>query len=133
MIKSLTSKLHIKQRLYSHRMTGDGSLEDHLAIFKEIIINLETLEAKYNEEDLNFIFLCSLPSSFTLFRDMILYSRNILTIGDACDAFFQSRIKHLARSEARDREGLIVHRSHGRDRLKFCFSNKVCFLLREKK
>ena len=40
MTKSLTSKLHLKQRLYSHRMKEGMSLEDHLIVFKKIIFYL---------------------------------------------------------------------------------------------
>ena len=49
MMKSLTSKLHLKQRLYSHCMTKDMSLEDHLTVFKKIVSDLEAMEVKYNE------------------------------------------------------------------------------------
>ena len=57
MTKSLTSKLHLKQQLYSHRMAEGTSLEDHLTTFKEIVADLETLEVKYEEEDLYVHFL----------------------------------------------------------------------------
>ena len=52
MMKILTSKLHLKQLLYSHRMTEGTSLEEHLIIFKEIVYDLETMEVRYDEEDL---------------------------------------------------------------------------------
>ena len=32
--KSLTSKLHLKQRLYLHRIVESTSLEDHFTTFK---------------------------------------------------------------------------------------------------
>ena len=51
MTKSLTSKLHLKQRLYSHRMTEGTSVEEHLTTFKEIFADLQTLEVKYEDED----------------------------------------------------------------------------------
>ena len=44
MTKSLTSKLHLKQRLYSHRMSEGMSLENHLTVFKEIVSDLESME-----------------------------------------------------------------------------------------
>ena len=50
MTKSLMSKLNLKQRLYSHIMAEGTLLEEHLTTFKEIVANLETLEAKYEEE-----------------------------------------------------------------------------------
>ena len=52
MTKSLTSKLHLKQRLYSHSMTKGTSLEVHLTTFKEIVTDSETLDVKYEEEDI---------------------------------------------------------------------------------
>lgn len=67
MTKSLTSKLTLKQKLYSHRMMEGGSLQDHLAMFKEIVADLETLKVKYDEEDPALILLCFLPSSFRRF------------------------------------------------------------------
>ncbi|KAG6516486.1 hypothetical protein ZIOFF_026951 [Zingiber officinale] len=42
MTKSLTNKLHLKQRLHSHRMSEGTILEDHLIVFKEIISDLES-------------------------------------------------------------------------------------------
>ena len=80
MTKSLSSKLHLKQRLYSHRMTEGTFLEDHLIIFKKIVSNPETMKVKYNEEDLGLILLCLLFSSYATFRDTILYSRDTLTL-----------------------------------------------------
>ena len=56
------------------------SVIDHIATFKEIIANLETVEVKYDEEDLWLILLCSMPSSYTNFRDTILYSRDTFTL-----------------------------------------------------
>lgn len=51
MTKSLTSKLRLKQRLYFHRTIEVTSLEDYLAVFKEIVADLVTLKVKYDEED----------------------------------------------------------------------------------
>ena len=41
-------------------MMEGTSLEDNLTIFKEIVSDLETMEVKYDEEDLRLILLCSL-------------------------------------------------------------------------
>ena len=62
MMKSLTSKLHLKQGLYSHRIAKGTSLEEHITTFEEIVANLETLEVKYEEEDLELMLLCSFPN-----------------------------------------------------------------------
>lgn len=49
MTKSLKSKLHLKQMLYFHHMTKGGLFEDHLAVFKEIVADLQTLGVKNDE------------------------------------------------------------------------------------
>ena len=63
-------------------MEKDTSLEDHLTIFKEIIYDLETIEVKYDEEDLYLILLFLLPFSYANLRDTILYSHGTLTLDD---------------------------------------------------
>ena len=96
MTKSLTNKLHLKQQLYSHRLSEGASLEDHLTTFKEIVSDLETLEVKYDKEDLGLILLCSLPSSYSTFRDTIPYSCETLTIEKIYEALSSyEKMKHL--------------------------------------
>ena len=72
------------------------SLEEHLTAFKEIVADLETLEVKYEEEDLGLILLCSLPNSYATLRDMILYSRDTLTLNKGYEAMFsKEKMKQL--------------------------------------
>ena len=109
MTKSLTSKLHLKQRLYSHRMTEGTSVEEHLTTFKEIVADLQTLEVKYEDEDLGLILLCSLPASYATFRDTILYSRDTLTLDEVYDALFsKEKMKQLVVGSNAQRKGLVV-------------------------
>ena len=37
----------------------------HLSVFKEIVADLESMEVKYDDGDLGYILLCSMPSSFS--------------------------------------------------------------------
>ncbi|KAG8496510.1 hypothetical protein CXB51_008987 [Gossypium anomalum] len=53
-----------------------------LTMFKEILSNLEAMEIQYDKEDLGLILLCSLPPSYSTFRDTILYSRESLTVDE---------------------------------------------------
>ncbi|KAG8474393.1 hypothetical protein CXB51_033749 [Gossypium anomalum] len=46
MSKTLTSKLHMKQRLYAHRLEEGASVHEHLIVFKEILSNLEVMEGE---------------------------------------------------------------------------------------
>ena len=46
-------------------------------MFKKIVVDLHTLEVKYEDEDLGLILLCTLPSSYATFRDTNLYTCDI--------------------------------------------------------
>ncbi|KAK5775798.1 hypothetical protein PVK06_043740 [Gossypium arboreum] len=95
MSKTLTSKLHMKQRLYAHRLEEDASVHEHLTVFKEILSNLEAMEVQYDKEDLGLILLYSLPPSYSTFRDTILYSRKSLTIDEVYDPLTSyGKLKH---------------------------------------
>ena len=77
-------------------MAESTSLEEHLTTFKEIVTDLETLEVKYEEEDLGLMLLCSLPNSYVTFKDTILYSRDTLTLNEVYEALFsKDKMKQL--------------------------------------
>ncbi|KAK5813238.1 hypothetical protein PVK06_028686 [Gossypium arboreum] len=109
MSKTLTSKLHMKQRLYAHRLEEGASVHEHLTVFKEILSNLEAMEVQYDKEDLGLILLCSLPPSYSTFRDTILYSRESLTVDEVYDSLTSyDKMKHLVVKPNSQGEGLIV-------------------------
>ncbi|KAG8472381.1 hypothetical protein CXB51_035329 [Gossypium anomalum] len=109
MSKTLTSKLHMKQRLYAHRLEEGASVHEHLTVFKEILSNLEAMEVQYDKEDLGLILLCSLPPSYLTFRDTILYSRESLTVDEVYDSLTSyDKMKHLVVKPDSQGEGLIV-------------------------
>ncbi|KAG8477605.1 hypothetical protein CXB51_030323 [Gossypium anomalum] len=109
MSKTLTSKLHMKQRLYAHRLEEGASVHEHLTVFKEILSNLEAMEVQYDKEDLGLILLCSLPPSYSTFRDTVLYSRESLTVDEVYDSLTSyDKMKHLVVKPDSQREGLIV-------------------------
>ncbi|KAG8498600.1 hypothetical protein CXB51_004852 [Gossypium anomalum] len=109
MSKTLTSKLHMKQRLYAHRLEEGASVHEHLTVFKEVLSNLEAMEVQYDKEDLGLILLCSLPPSYLTFRDTILYSRESLTVDEVYDSLtLYDKMKHLVVKPDSQGEGLIV-------------------------
>uniref|UniRef100_I1QID8 Retrotransposon gag domain-containing protein n=1 Tax=Oryza glaberrima TaxID=4538 RepID=I1QID8_ORYGL len=63
MSKYLTSKMHIKMKLFSHKLQESGSVLNHISVFKEIVADLVSIEVQFDDEDLGFLLLCSLPSS----------------------------------------------------------------------
>jgi hypothetical protein len=49
MTKDLTSKMHLKQKLFLHKLQEGEKMLDHLSEFKEIIADLASMEVKYDE------------------------------------------------------------------------------------
>ncbi|KAH1081707.1 hypothetical protein J1N35_021468 [Gossypium stocksii] len=96
MLKTLTNKLHMKQHLYAHRLEEGASVHEHLTIFKEILLDLEVMEVQCDKEDLGLVLLCSLPSSYSIFRDTILYIRKSFTIDEVYDSLTSyDKMKHI--------------------------------------
>ncbi|KAG8503716.1 hypothetical protein CXB51_001714 [Gossypium anomalum] len=109
MSKTLTSKLHMKQRLYAHRLEEGAPVHEHLTVFKEILSNLVAMEVQYDKEDLRLILLCSLPLSYSTFKDMILYSRESLTVDEVYESLASyNKMKHLVVKLDSQGESLIV-------------------------
>ena len=109
MTKSLPSKLYLKQRLHSHRLSKGKSIINHISTFRESVANLETMEVKYEEEDLGLILLCSLPSLYLTFRDTTLHSRETLTLKEVYESLrSKETMRQLVNGFEAKAEGLIA-------------------------
>ncbi|KAG8503271.1 hypothetical protein CXB51_001260 [Gossypium anomalum] len=114
--KTLTSKLHMKQRLYAHRLEEGASVHEHLTVFKKILSNLEAMEVQYDKEDLGLILVCSLPPSYSTFRDTILYSHESLTVDEVYDSLTSyDKMKHLVVKPNSQGDGLIFRERQDRN------------------
>ena len=104
--KDLTSKMHMKMKLFTHKMQEGGSVLNHISLFKEIVADLVSMEVKFDDEDLGLLLLCSMPSSYANFRDTILLSRDELTLSEVYEAL-QSRekMKGMVQWEASSSKG----------------------------
>ena len=106
MSKDLTSKMHMKLKLYTHKLQEGGSVLNHLSVFKEIVSDLQSMEVDYYDEDLALILLCSLPSSFANFRDTLLYSHDTLTLDEVYEALqAKEKMKQMVSSEGSTSNG----------------------------
>ncbi|KAH9752684.1 hypothetical protein KPL71_014795 [Citrus sinensis] len=112
--KSLTKRLSTKKRLYTLQMEEGSSLTTHIDAFNRIILDLEDINVKIEDEDKAIILLSSLPSSYEHFVDTLLYGRQSLAMQDFKEAL--SSKESSKKSETKDGEGLSVRgRSEKRD------------------
>jgi hypothetical protein len=65
MLKSLTNKLYLKQRLYGFKMAEGSNLSQHINVFNKIIGNLKRVDVKFEDEDKVLMLLNLLPTSST--------------------------------------------------------------------
>jgi hypothetical protein len=86
MSKDLTSRLHMKMKLFSHKLQEGAAEMNHLSIFREIVSDLVSMEVNYEDEDLALLLLVTLPSSFINFCDTICISRDTLTLAEVYEA-----------------------------------------------
>ncbi|CAD6269351.1 unnamed protein product [Miscanthus lutarioriparius] len=109
MSKDLTSKMHVKMKLFTHKLQEGGSMMNHLSIFKETVDDLVSMEVKYDDEDLALLLLCSLPSSFVNFRDTILLSHDKLTLAEVYEALqWREEMKGMVQSDVSSSKGEVL-------------------------
>jgi hypothetical protein len=76
MTKSLANKLRRKGRLYTIRMSEGTSMQSHLNEFNSIIVDLESLDVKIDDEDKAILLVVSLSSSFKNFKEIMFYGNH---------------------------------------------------------
>ena len=63
-------------------MEEDSSLANHIDNFNKIILDLEDINVKLEDEDKAIILLSSLPPSYKHFVDTLLYERQSIIMAD---------------------------------------------------
>ena len=92
MTKSLTGKLHLKQKFIMLRMSEGASIKGHIEEFNSIIKDLENVDIKIDDEDQALQQLCSLPPSYKHFLKTLLYGRESITLKDVKAALLSKDI-----------------------------------------
>jgi hypothetical protein len=118
MSKSLTNKLHLKQKLYGLKMTEGADLRQHINTFKQIISDMLRIDIKFEDEDKAMMLLTSLPASYEHLVTTLLYGKEILELEEVSGALldhYQRKHKDSAESSG---EGLVVKGYQDRGRKK---------------
>jgi hypothetical protein len=118
MSKSLTNKLHLKQKLYGFKMTEGADLRQHINTFKQIISDILRIDIKFKDEDKAMMLLTSLPTSYEHLVTTLLYEKETLELEEVSGALldhYQRKHKDSAESFG---EGLVVKGYQDRGRKK---------------
>jgi hypothetical protein len=65
--KDLSSNMHVKMKLFTHKLQEGDSILMHISVLKYIVADLTYMEVKFDNEDLAHLLLCPLPASFSNF------------------------------------------------------------------
>jgi hypothetical protein len=88
MTKSLVNHLCLKQDLYSFKMSEDKVLDEKLDMFNKLILDLENIDVKIEDEDQTLLMLFIFPRSHAHFKETLLYGRESLTFEEVQSALY---------------------------------------------
>ena len=91
--KSLTSRLYLKKRFLGLQMTEEADFNQHLDEFNKIIMELDSLEVKIEEEDKALFLLASLPSSFDNIVTTFLFGKETLRFDEVVAALLMNETR----------------------------------------
>nr|GFA14863.1 retrovirus-related Pol polyprotein from transposon TNT 1-94 [Tanacetum cinerariifolium] len=105
---SLTNRMYQKQWLYTLRMFESTQVKDHLDTLNRIILDLQGVGVKVDDEDQAFILLCFLPGLYENFVDTMLYGRTTISINDLKDALLSKELKRKVYGDEVSGSGLFA-------------------------
>lgn len=96
MEKSISNRLHLKQRLFNLKISDSKNLSEQLEEFRKCVDDLESVDDSIKEEDKALMLLNALPQSFEQFKDSILLGRDSKVTFEK--AYSTSKLKNLQKS-----------------------------------
>jgi hypothetical protein len=109
MTKSLTSRIYLKRQLYSLRMKEGTTIVDHLNTFNTLIVQLTSMEVKFEDEDKAITLLCSLPESWdNLVTSISFSSTDVLDYDSVVGALLAEEMRRKSSQETSTSEAMLV-------------------------
>jgi hypothetical protein len=109
MTKSLTRRIYLKRHLYSLRMKEGTKVADHLNTFNTLIVQLTSMEVKFEDEDKAITLLCSLPESWeNLVTSISFSSTKVLYYDSVVGALLAEEMRRKSSKETSTSEEMLV-------------------------
>jgi hypothetical protein len=111
MTKSLMSKIYLKRRLHSLWMKEGTKVVDHLNTFNTLIVQLASMEVKFEDEDKAITLLCSLPESWdNLVTSISFSSADVLDYDSVVGALLAEEMRRKSSQETSTSEAMFGQR-----------------------
>ncbi|GJV14424.1 retrotransposon protein, putative, ty1-copia subclass [Tanacetum coccineum] len=136
-ILCLGNKVLREKKLYTFYMPVGRKIFEHIDEFNKIVLDLENIKVKFEDEDLALLLLISFLASYEHFVDTLLYGREALTLEDVMATLNSKKIKKRSKAKGDDGEGLYVRgitdrrdlrQSRGKSRLKSRGGRLKCYI-----
>ena len=85
MTQTLTNRIYLKAKLFGFKISDDKTVTHNLDDFNKIVLDLENIGLKVEDEDQAILILNSLPRSFTNFVETMKYGRETLSLEEVQD------------------------------------------------
>ena len=84
--RALPNHIYLKEHLYGFKIEESKPIDDALDEFNKLVLDLESLDFKVEDEDKAIILLNSLPKSLKHFKETLKYGRDAITFDDVQNA-----------------------------------------------
>jgi hypothetical protein len=109
MTKSLMSIIYLKRQLYSLWMKEGTKVVDHLNTFNTLIVQSNSMEVKFEDEDKDITLLCLLPKSWdNLVTSISFSSANVLDYDSVVGALLAEEMRRKSSKETSNSKAMLV-------------------------
>jgi hypothetical protein len=109
MTKSLTSRIYLNRQLYNLQMKEGTKIIDHLNIFNTLIVQLTSMEVKFEDEDKAITLLCSLLKSWNnLVTSISFSSTEVLDYDSVVGALLVEEMRRKTSKETSTSKAMLV-------------------------
>jgi hypothetical protein len=106
---SMTSRIYLKRQLYCLWMKEGTKIVDHLNTFNTLIVQLTTMEIKFEDEDKAITLLCLLPESWdNLVTPISFSSTDFLDYDSVVGALLAKEMKRKSSKETSTSEVMLI-------------------------
>ena len=114
--RALPNRIYLREHLYGFKIEESKPIDDALDEFNKLVLDLESLDIKVEDEDKAIILLNSLPKSLKHFKETLKYGKDDITFDDVQNALNAKVLDMKSSDKTNGGESLTVRgRPHNKN------------------